>query len=110
MAGDAARGRAIVANRQVGLCVLCHQMPDALGIPVAFQGNVAPSIAGAGSRWSPAQLRLRIVDSRKLDAQSIMPAYHRTEGLARVGAAWQGRPILDAQQVEDVVAFLVTLK
>ena len=110
MAGDAARGRAIVANRQVGLCVLCHQMPDALGIPAAFQGNVAPSIAGAGSRWSPAQLRLRIVDSRKLDAQSIMPAYHRTEGLVRVGAAWQGRPILDAQQVEDVVAFLVTLK
>lgn len=108
--GDATRGRAIVANRQVGLCVLCHQVPDALGIPVAFQGNVAPSIAGAGSRWSPAQLRLRIVDGRKLNTQSIMPAYHRTEGLVRVGAAWQGRPILDAQQVEDVVAFLVTLK
>ena len=85
-------------------------MPDALGIPVAFQGTVAPSIAGAGSRWSPAQLRMRIVDSRKLNPQSIMPAYHRTEGLARVGRAWQGRPILDAQQVEDVVAFLVTLK
>ena len=110
LAGDAARGQAIVANRQVGLCVLCHQMPDALGIPVAFQGNVAPSIAGAGSRWSPAQLRLRIVDSRKLNPESIMPAYHRTEGLARVGTAWQGRPVLDAQQVEDVVAFLVTLK
>jgi sulfur-oxidizing protein SoxX len=110
LAGDASRGQAIVANRQVGLCVLCHQMPDALGVPVAFQGNLAPSIAGAGSRWNPAQLRLRIVDSRKLNPDSIMPAYHRTEGLARVGAAWQGRPVLDAQQVEDVVAFLVTLK
>jgi sulfur-oxidizing protein SoxX len=110
LVGDASRGRAIVANRQLGLCVLCHQVPQELGVPVAFQGNVAPSIAGAGSRWSPAQLRLRIVDSRKLNPNSIMPAYHRIDGLTRVGASWQDKPILDAQQVEDVVAFLVTLK
>ena len=108
--GDAARGKAIVANRQLGLCVLCHQLPDSLGVPIAFQGNLAPSIAGAGGRWSAAQLRLRIVDSRKLNSTSIMPAYHRTEGLTRVGTAWQQKPILDAQQVEDVVAYLVTLK
>ena len=108
--GDAARGKAIVANRQLGLCVLCHQLPDSLGVPIAFQGNLAPSIAGAGSRLSTAQLRLRIVDSRKLNSTSIMPAYHRTEGLTRVGTARQQKPILDAQQVEDVVAYLVTLK
>jgi sulfur-oxidizing protein SoxX len=108
--GDAARGKAIVANRQLGLCVLCHQLPDSLGVPIAFQGNLAPSIAGAGSRWSAAQLRLRMVDSRRLNPNSIMPAYHRTEALTRVGIAWRTKPILDAQQIEDVVAFLVTLK
>jgi len=110
LVGDAARGKAIVANRQLGRCVLCHQLPESISVPVAFQGNLAPSIAGAGGRWSAAQLRLRIVDSRKLNPTSIMPAYHRTDGLTRVGAAWQGKPILDAQQIEDVVAFLVTLK
>lgn len=110
LVGDAARGKAIVANRQRGLCVLCHQLPESIGVPLAFQGNLAPSIAGAGSRWSVAQLRLRVVDSRKLNPTSIMPAYHRTDGLTRVGTAWQGKPILDAQQIEDVVAFLVTLK
>lgn len=108
--GDAARGKAIVANRQRGLCVLCHQLPESIGVPLAFQGNLAPSIAGAGSRWSAAQLRQRIVDSRKLNPTSLMPAYHRTDGLTRVGAAWQAKPILDAQQIEDVVAYLVTLK
>ena len=113
LVGDAARGKLIVANRQQGLCVLCHQIPSDVGAPpgpAVFQGNLAPSIAGAGSRWSAAQLRLRIVDSRKLNPNSIMPAYHRTDALTRVGTAWQGKPILDAQQIEDVVAFLVTLK
>jgi len=110
LAGDVARGKAIVANRQLGLCVLCHQLPTEMGIPLAFQGTIAPSIEGAGSRWTSAQLRLRMVDSRRLNPDSIMPAYHRTAGLSRVGAAWQGRPLLDAQQIEDVVAFLVTLK
>ncbi|MFY8064302.1 MAG: sulfur oxidation c-type cytochrome SoxX [Usitatibacteraceae bacterium] len=110
LVGDAARGKAIVSNRQQGLCVLCHQLPESIGVPLAFQGNLAPSIAGAGGRWSAAQLRSRIVDSRKLNPTSVMPAYHRTEGLTRVGTAWQQKPILDAQQVEDVVAYLVTLK
>lgn len=110
LVGDGARGKAIVANRQIGLCVLCHPVPDELGVPAVFQGNIAPPIAGAGSRWSAAQIRQRLVDSRKLNPDSIMPAYYRTEGLHRVGTAWQGRPILDAQQIEDVLAFLVTLK
>lgn len=105
--GDAARGRNIVASRQQGLCLLCHSGP----FPEPhLQGNLAPSLNGAGARWSEAQLRLRIVDSRRLNPDSLMPALHRTNGLARVGAAWAGKPVLDAQQVEDVVAFLRTLQ
>lgn len=105
--GDPARGRSIVANRQTGLCLLCHSGPFP---EERFQGNLATSLAGAGSRWTAGQLRLRIVDSRRLNPDSPMPAFHRTEGLQRVAPAWRGRPILDAQQVEDVVAFLQTLR
>jgi len=105
--GDPERGRAIVADRQRGLCLLCHSGPFP---EERFQGELAPTLAGAGSRWNAAQLRLRIVDPRRLNPDSLMPAYHRTEGLQRVGAAWRGKPVLDAQQVEDVVAFLQTLR
>ena len=105
--GDAMRGRAIVANRQVGLCLLCHGGP----LPEErFQGDLAPSLAGAGKRWSPAQLRARVVDARRFNPQTIMPPYRATEGLEHVGAAWQGRPLLSDQQIEDVVAFLATLR
>jgi L-cysteine S-thiosulfotransferase len=104
--GDAERGRAIVANRQTGLCLLCHTGPFA---EEPFQGNLAPDLAGAGARWSEGQLRLRIVDGRRINAATIMPAYHRSDALVRVGKAWRGKPILSAQQVEDVVAFLLTL-
>ncbi len=105
--GDAARGRAIVVDRTSGLCLLCHSGPFP---EERFQGTVASSLAGAGRRWTAAQLRQRIVDSRRLDPGSVMPAFHRSDGLQRVGPAWRGRPILDAQQVEDVVAFLQTLR
>lgn len=105
--GDAGRGRSLVVNRQQGLCLLCHSGPFP---EERFQGNLAPSLAGAGSRWSVAQLRLRLVDSRRLNPQSIMPAYHRSEGLQQVARAWQDKPLFSAQQVEDVVAFLATLK
>jgi sulfur-oxidizing protein SoxX len=105
--GDPARGRAIVANRQVGLCLLCHSGP----FPgERFQGNLAPDLRGAGSRWSEGELRLRIVDPARINPATIMPAYHRTEGLVRVAPAFQGKPVLSAQQIEDVVAFLTTLK
>lgn len=105
--GDAARGRAIVANRQLGLCLLCHTAP----IPEErFQGNLAPDLAGAGARWSEAQLRLRLVDSRRVNPQTIMPPYYRSEGLVRVGSPWQGKTVLGAQQIEDVVAYLRTLR
>jgi sulfur-oxidizing protein SoxX len=105
--GDAARGRAIVVNRQLGLCLLCHSGPFP---EERFQGNMAPDLGGAGARWSEGQLRLRVVDGRRVNPQTLMPSYRRTDGLERVGAAWQGKAVLSAQQVEDVVAFLRTLK
>ena len=105
--GDPARGRAIVASRQVGLCLLCHSGPFP---EERFQGNLAPDLRGAGTRWSEGQLRLRIVDSSRINPTTIMPAYHRSEGLARVAPAWRGKPVLSAQQIEDVVAFLMTLR
>ena len=105
--GDPARGRAIVANRQVGLCLLCHSGPFP---EERFQGNLAPDLRGAGQRWSEGQLRLRIVDSGRINPATIMPAYHRTEGLVRVAPAWRGKPVLSAEQIEDVVAFLMTLR
>jgi sulfur-oxidizing protein SoxX len=108
--GDAARGRAIVINRQVGLCLLCHRGPFDATPEERQQGTLATDLAGAGARWSAAQLRLRLVDPRRVNPETVMPAYYRVDGLTRVGANWQGRTILDAQQVEDVVAFLRTLR
>jgi L-cysteine S-thiosulfotransferase len=105
--GDAARGRAIVANRTVGLCLLCHSGPIA---EERFQGNLAPSLAGAGSRSTPGQLRLRLVDARRLNPDTIMPPYYRLDGLTRVAKNFDGKTILTAQQIEDVVAYLATLK
>ena len=105
--GDASRGRAIVANRSVGLCLLCHSGP----IPEErFQGNLSPNLSGAGTRWSVAQLRLRIVDGSRLNPDTIMPPYYRTTGLVRVARAFEGKTILTAEQIEDVVAYLATLK
>lgn len=105
--GDPARGRAIVANRAAGLCLLCHSGP----VPEErFQGTIAPTLAGAGSRWTTGQLRLRMVVPARLNADTIMPAYYRVEGLARVGRSFVGKPVLSAEQLEDVVAYLATLK
>ena len=105
--GDAARGRAIVGQRQTGLCLLCHAGPFP---EERFQGTLAPPMQGAGARWSAGQLRLRIVDAARLNKDTIMPPYYRTEGLTGVARAFAGKTILSADQVEDVVAFLSTLK
>ena len=105
--GDAVRGRAIVLNRTLGLCLLCHSGPFP---EERFQGNLAPDLSGAGARWSAGELRLRLVDSHKLNADTIMPAYYNIDGLARVAPAFRGKPLLSAEQIEDVVAYLVTLR
>ena len=105
--GDAARGRAIVVDRTRGLCLLCHSGPFP---EERFQGNLAPDLAGVGGRLSSGQLRLRLVDGRALNPETIMPPYYSLTGLTRVGPAWQGRQILSAAEIEDVVAFLATLR
>jgi L-cysteine S-thiosulfotransferase len=104
--GDATRGRALVVER-TSTCILCHSGPFP---ETKFQGDLAPSLAGAGSRWSEGQLRLRLVDASRLNAATIMPSYYRLDGLVRVGAAWRGKPILSAEQIEDVVTYLVSLR
>ena len=106
-AGDPQRGRSIIADRQKGLCLLCHSGPFP---EEPLQGNLAPSLEGAGSRWTEGQLRLRLMDNKRINPESIMPAYHRIEGLNRVGSAWRERPILSAAEIEDVLAFLMGLK
>ncbi len=96
-----------MVTRQKGLCLLCHSGPFP---EERFQGDLSPSLAGAGSRSTEGQLRLRMVDSTKVNPSSIMPAYHRTTELARVGRNFADKPILGAQEIEDVVAFLKELK
>ena len=105
--GDPAKGRAIIVDRQKGLCLLCHSGPFP---EQRFQGDIAPSLAGAGSRLSEGQLRLRMVDSTRINPDSVMPSYYRVDYLTRVAPAQREKPILEAQDIENVVAILVTLQ
>jgi L-cysteine S-thiosulfotransferase len=107
LTGDQSRGRQIVVTRQKGLCLLCHSGPFP---EERFQGDLSPSLSGAGSRSTEGQLRLRMVDSTKVNPASIMPAYYRTTEFTRVGRNFADKPILSAQDIEDVVAFLKELK
>ncbi|MBX9605354.1 MAG: sulfur oxidation c-type cytochrome SoxX [Gammaproteobacteria bacterium] len=104
--GSPERGRAVILERELGNCLACHAIP----LDAEFPGSVGPPLAGVGARLTPAQLRLRVVDSKVLNPASAMPAYFRSSGLNRVQAEYVGKTILTAQQVEDVVAFLATLK
>jgi len=104
--GDVARGRALVVERS-STCILCHSGPFP---EQKFQGDLAPDLSGSGSRWSEGQLRLRLVDASRLNAATIMPSYYRVDGLDRVGTTWRGKPILSAEQIEDIVAYLITLR
>ena len=103
-AGDPATGRAIVMNRQLSACLLCHSgpFPDP-----HLQGNLAPSLAGVGARLTAAELRQRLTDP---GVDSIMPSYSATAGLNRVGRPWAGKPVLSTAQIDDVVAFLSSLR
>ena len=105
--GDAARGQKLAFDPERGNCTICHPVPG--GDPRG-QGTIGPSLAGVGGRLTLAQLRLRVVDGTRINPATIMPPYHRVDGLNRVGTAWRGKPVLAAQEVEDVVMFLATLK
>ena len=104
--GDATRGRALVVERS-STCILCHSGPFP---EQKFQGDLAPNLSGSGSRSSEGQLRLRLVDASRLNAATIMPSYYRVDGLQRVGTPWRGKPILSAEQIEDMVAYLTSLR
>lgn len=105
--GDAERGREVVRGREEVNCLLCHSVPDTSD---RFMGNLGPTLAGAGARFSAGQLRLWLVDAKRIVPETIMPSYYRVEGLNMVAARYRGRPILDAQQIEDAVSYLGTLK
>ena len=105
--GDAQRGREVAVSLQLGNCLPCHRMP----IPEErFQGNLGPDLSGVADRLSAGQMRLRIVDVTRLNPATIMPPYYRVEGLRRVLAAYRDTPVLTAEQVEDVVALLLTFR
>ncbi len=104
--GDAMRGRKLIVER-TNTCILCHSGPFP---EEKFQGDLAPNLAGSGSRWSVGQLRLRLVDASRLNPGTIMPSYYRIDGLERVANNFRGKPILSAEQIEDIVAYLATMR
>jgi sulfur-oxidizing protein SoxX len=115
MAGDPVEGRDIVGNKKKGNCVACHQVTDLSDVP--FQGEIGPMLDGAGDRWSEAELRGIITNAKVMFEDSMMPSFYKTEGFYRPGNAYTGEapddtfgPLLTAQQIEDVVAYLATLK
>ena len=108
-AGDASVGAKVVANRRQGNCLGCHQISSLKS--ESFHGEVGPSLDGVAGRWDAAHLRMIVVNPKHVFTEAtVMPAFYRVDGLSRVRPEFQGKPILTAQQVEDVVAFLTTLK
>jgi sulfur-oxidizing protein SoxX len=115
VAGDPANGRDIVGNKKKGNCVACHQVTELADVP--FQGEIGPSLDGAGERWTEAELRGIVSNAKVMFEGTMMPAFYKTEGFIRPGNAYTGKaaddtfgPLLSAQQIEDVVAYLITLK
>ncbi|MBU3548227.1 sulfur oxidation c-type cytochrome SoxX [Polynucleobacter sp. P1-05-14] len=104
--GNPARGRVIVASRQKGLCLLCHSGPFP---EERFQGNLAPELKSSVARLNAPQLRARIVNAAHFNLQTIMPAYYQTSHLNRVASKFVDQTILSGQEIEDVIAFLMTL-
>ena len=105
--GDPALGRAIVQDRALSACLLCHAGP----FPAPhLQGTIGPRLDGVGARLTREAIRQRLTDPARINPDTVMPSYGRTQGLNRVGAAWRGKPILTERQIEDVVAFLATLR
>jgi sulfur-oxidizing protein SoxX len=106
-AGDAARGRTLIVARESANCVLCHAVPDPA---VRFSGDVGPSLAGIGARLSIPQLRLRVSDNLRVNPATIMPSYFRIDGFDRVASQYAGKPVLSPQEVEDIVAYLASMR
>ena len=114
--GDPAEGASIVGSKKKGNCVACHQVSALPDVP--FQGNVGPSLDGVADRWNEAELRGILVDAKKTFPDTVMPSFHKIGGYIRPGKGFTGKaakeselePLLSAQQIEDVVAFLKTLK
>lgn len=114
-AGDAAEGRKIMANRGLGNCVACHEVSDMADVP--FHGEVGPMLDGAADRWNEAELRGIVANAKMMFDGTMMPSFYKSSGYIRPGDAFSGKsgteplpPLLTAQQVEDVVAYLLTLK
>ncbi len=105
--GDPVRGRALLLAREPANCVLCHALPDR---GVGFAGDVGPSFGGIGARLSAPQIRLRVADNLRLNPASSMPSYFKVDGLDRVAPRYRGRTILSAREIEDIVAYLATLR
>ncbi len=105
--GDVSRGREVVLKAEKGNCILCHAVPEP---SVRFSGDLGPPLHSVGTRLSAAQLRFRVIDSSRLNPDTVMPAYHRSENLKRVVPQYQGLPILNAQEIEDLIAYLSSLK
>ena len=103
--GDPARGLRLMNDRQKGGCLNCHAVPGAKS-----PGDLGPDLAGVASRYSLAALRLRLVDPRRVDPAARMPAFYEIDGLTRVAPAFQGKPLLQPQEIEDVLAYLATLR
>jgi sulfur-oxidizing protein SoxX len=113
--GDAARGREVVGNKSLGNCVACHANSEMSDIP--FHGEIGPMLDGAGDRWSEAELRGIVANAKMMFPESMMPSFYKVDGFTRPGNAYTGEaaddsfgPLLTAQQIEDVVAYLMTLK
>jgi len=107
--GDVQRGKAVAVNSDLGNCLICHAVPIP-EVPEGASGDIGPSLGGVGSRMTAGELRQRIVNPKAIDPQTVMPAYFVSDGLVRVQRQYAGKTILTAQQVEDLIAFLLTLK
>ena len=105
--GDASRGAALVRDRERGNCLICHQGDDP---SEPFQGSIGPPLKGVGARLEAGQIRLRLADMSRLDPQTVMPPYFRIENMRDVAPAYRGQPALSAQEIEDVVSYLASLK
>ncbi len=115
VAGNPMEGAKVISTKSLGNCVACHEITDLADVP--FHGEVGPLLDGAGDRWSEAELRGIVANAKMMFEGSMMPSFYKTDGFTRLGNAYTGKahegevePLLTAQQIEDVVAYLMTLQ